>query len=258
MGGYSFAACLSHLTTDHASLSNRSTVPANTRNSNLWVLITFLPYLPFTLLILSQSCFAVLAGRGEGLLLLPCGWEAIEDALYNLHSSIFCVSARALAITRTRAEKKLPQKQYMEDGGGRKGRPTVELINTDESTGYREFRIHRYCSINSVILSTDSGNRGHHGLACGVCVGGCGGVEVEGWGLEWGGEGGVGRGGGRLSLTTRPDAASSDDQHVENLLLELLDLLPARWCDIRYHLRAIPAGEPRAARGRGGADGRSG
>ena len=45
-GGYSFFACLSHLTIDHASLSRRSTVPTPNRDtSNVWALITLLPYI---------------------------------------------------------------------------------------------------------------------------------------------------------------------------------------------------------------------
>ena len=45
-GAYSFVACLSHLTVDHASLSRRSTVPTPDRDtSNVWVLNTFLPLL---------------------------------------------------------------------------------------------------------------------------------------------------------------------------------------------------------------------
>ena len=43
-GAYSFVACLSHLTIDHASLSRRSTVLAPNRDtSNIWALITLLP-----------------------------------------------------------------------------------------------------------------------------------------------------------------------------------------------------------------------
>ena len=45
-GGYSFVACLDHLTFDHASLSRRSTVPTPNRDtSNIWALITLLPYI---------------------------------------------------------------------------------------------------------------------------------------------------------------------------------------------------------------------
>ena len=41
-GAYSFAACLSHLTVDHASLSGRSTVPTPSGDiSSIWALITF-------------------------------------------------------------------------------------------------------------------------------------------------------------------------------------------------------------------------
>ena len=46
-GAYSFVACLSHLTIDHASLSRRSTVPTPNRDtptSNIWALSTLLPY----------------------------------------------------------------------------------------------------------------------------------------------------------------------------------------------------------------------
>ena len=44
-GAYSFVACLSHLTIDHASLSRRSTVPTPNRDtSNIWALMTLLPY----------------------------------------------------------------------------------------------------------------------------------------------------------------------------------------------------------------------
>ena len=44
-GAYSFVACLSHLTIDHASLSRRSTVPTPSRDtSNIWELITLLPH----------------------------------------------------------------------------------------------------------------------------------------------------------------------------------------------------------------------
>ena len=45
-GGYSFVACLSYLTIDHASLSRRSTVPTPNRDtSNIWTLSTVLPYM---------------------------------------------------------------------------------------------------------------------------------------------------------------------------------------------------------------------
>ena len=45
-GGYSFVACLSHSTIDHASLSRRSTVTTPNRDtSNIWALITLLPYI---------------------------------------------------------------------------------------------------------------------------------------------------------------------------------------------------------------------
>ena len=48
-GAYSFVACLSHLTVDHASLSRRSTVPAPNRDtSNIWAPIqkvSFMYYL---------------------------------------------------------------------------------------------------------------------------------------------------------------------------------------------------------------------
>ena len=41
---YSFVACLSHLATDHAPLSRRSTGPTPNRDtSNIWALITFFP-----------------------------------------------------------------------------------------------------------------------------------------------------------------------------------------------------------------------
>ena len=43
---YSFVACLSHLTIDHASLSRRSTVPTPNRDtSNIWALITLHPHI---------------------------------------------------------------------------------------------------------------------------------------------------------------------------------------------------------------------
>ena len=46
---YLFVACLSHLTIDHASLSRRSTVPTPNRDtSNVWALITLLPYITDT------------------------------------------------------------------------------------------------------------------------------------------------------------------------------------------------------------------
>ena len=42
-GAYSFVACLSHLTIDHAFLSRRITVPTPSRDaSNIWALITLL------------------------------------------------------------------------------------------------------------------------------------------------------------------------------------------------------------------------
>ena len=45
-GACSFVVCLSNLTTDHASLSRRRTVPTRNRNtSNVWALITFVPYI---------------------------------------------------------------------------------------------------------------------------------------------------------------------------------------------------------------------
>ena len=44
--GLSFVAFLSHLTIDHASFSRRSTVPTPSRDtSNVWALITLLPYI---------------------------------------------------------------------------------------------------------------------------------------------------------------------------------------------------------------------
>ena len=44
-GAYSFAACLSHLTIDHASLLRRSTVATPKRDtSNVWALVTLFPY----------------------------------------------------------------------------------------------------------------------------------------------------------------------------------------------------------------------
>ena len=50
-GTCSFAACLGHLTIDHASLSRPSTVPTPTRDtSNIWALITILPYITQKLL----------------------------------------------------------------------------------------------------------------------------------------------------------------------------------------------------------------
>ena len=61
-GAYSFVAGLSHLTGDHASLSRRSTVPTrNGETSNVWALITFLPYItrnPFAYIIF-LACLAV-------------------------------------------------------------------------------------------------------------------------------------------------------------------------------------------------------
>ena len=43
-GAYSFVACLSHLTIDHASLSRRSTGPTpNRHTSNIWALSTLFP-----------------------------------------------------------------------------------------------------------------------------------------------------------------------------------------------------------------------
>ena len=54
---YSFVACLGHLTIDHASLARRSTVPtANRDTSNIWALITLLPYI------------TVVAGGGSNIL----------------------------------------------------------------------------------------------------------------------------------------------------------------------------------------------
>ena len=45
VGAYSFVACLSHLAIDRESLSRRSTVPTPNRDtSNIWALITLLPY----------------------------------------------------------------------------------------------------------------------------------------------------------------------------------------------------------------------
>ena len=53
-GGYSFVACLSHSTIDHAPQSRRSIV------SNIWLLSTFLPYIThIILLILSRSSSAI-------------------------------------------------------------------------------------------------------------------------------------------------------------------------------------------------------
>ena len=57
-GAYSFVACLinSYLGIDQAPFSKRSTVPAPNRDtSNIWALITLLPYTRF-LIILSPSC----------------------------------------------------------------------------------------------------------------------------------------------------------------------------------------------------------
>ena len=45
-GAYSFVACLSRLTIDHASLSRRSTVPTPNRDTtSVWALITLFPYI---------------------------------------------------------------------------------------------------------------------------------------------------------------------------------------------------------------------
>ena len=45
-GGYSFVACLSYLTIDHASLSRWSTVPTPSRHTSIiWALITLFPYM---------------------------------------------------------------------------------------------------------------------------------------------------------------------------------------------------------------------
>ena len=60
--GYSFVACPSHLTIDHASLSRRSTLPSPNRDtSNIWALITLIPHILHRncVLILSPSRFAV-------------------------------------------------------------------------------------------------------------------------------------------------------------------------------------------------------
>ena len=65
MGGYSCAACLSHLTIDHACLSRRSTVSTPSMRlptSDIWALITFFPSITVhknVLLIVSPSSFAV-------------------------------------------------------------------------------------------------------------------------------------------------------------------------------------------------------
>ena len=49
-GAYSFVACLRHLTIDHASLPRRSTAPTpNKDTSNIWALITLLPYITYKL-----------------------------------------------------------------------------------------------------------------------------------------------------------------------------------------------------------------
>ena len=61
-GGVFICVHVSRLTIDHASLSRRSTVPTPNRDtSNIWALITLLPYTQHRncLLILSPSCFAV-------------------------------------------------------------------------------------------------------------------------------------------------------------------------------------------------------
>ena len=46
-GGCSFVDCLSHLTIDHASISRRSTVFPTpiSDTSNIWALITLVPYI---------------------------------------------------------------------------------------------------------------------------------------------------------------------------------------------------------------------
>ena len=63
-GGYSFVACLSHLTIDHASLSRRSTVPTPIRDlHHLGAHDVFFPYVTLETFwfILSPSCFAACA-----------------------------------------------------------------------------------------------------------------------------------------------------------------------------------------------------
>ena len=44
-GGYSFVPCLSRLTSDRASLWRRSTVPTPNKDTYIWALITFFPYI---------------------------------------------------------------------------------------------------------------------------------------------------------------------------------------------------------------------
>ena len=45
-GAYSFVACLSHLTNEHASLSRRGIVPSPNRDTfNIWALVALSPYI---------------------------------------------------------------------------------------------------------------------------------------------------------------------------------------------------------------------
>ena len=59
-GTYSFVACHSHLTIDHASLSRRRNVSTPNRDtSNSWALTSLFPFITlFFLLVLCTSCFA--------------------------------------------------------------------------------------------------------------------------------------------------------------------------------------------------------
>ena len=56
---YSLVTCFSHLTTDHASLSRRSTVPTPNRDtSNVWALVTF-----FSIYYTKTVCLSAIADK---------------------------------------------------------------------------------------------------------------------------------------------------------------------------------------------------
>ena len=96
-GAYSFVACLSHLTIDHASLSIRSTVPTPNRDtSNMWTFTTFLPYTRYYIetvcFILSPSCFAVCGHLSPRIAIVYSLLSSLSNSSMS-HTSNFLISS---------------------------------------------------------------------------------------------------------------------------------------------------------------------
>ena len=107
-GAYSFVACLSNLTIDHASLSRRSTVPTPNRDtSNIWALITRLPYTTSKncLLILSPSCFTVCDHLSPGIAMVCSLLSSLPNSsmshTYNFLISSSNASRSSLHVSRS-------------------------------------------------------------------------------------------------------------------------------------------------------------